>query len=84
MIGSVITSSGVPTWGGVFVNKREAFTDKFKIVDKQHDELFDTYEVVVLFYTSPKEYTFEVSEEVYNGSKEVIGEEIKRQLSKND
>jgi len=77
----VITSSSVPTpWNGAFVRKGK-FVDKFKIVRKEHDEVADIYEVVVEFYASPgQEYVFEVSPEVYASDKEVIGEEILKQL----
>lgn len=80
----MITSSGVPTpWNGAFVRKGK-FEDKFKVVRKQHDELLDTYEVTVVFYAKPnQEYVFEVSEEAYNAVKEILADEILRQL-KND
>lgn len=80
----MITSSGVPTsWNGAFISKGR-FEDKFKVVRKEHDELFDTYEVTVVFYADPnKEYVFEVSEETYNAVKTILADEILRQL-KND
>ena len=77
----MITSHNVPTpWNGAFISKAK-FEDKFKVVKKNHDELFDTYEVTVVFYASPnKEYVFEISEEAYNGVKAILANEILEQL----
>lgn len=74
----MITSS---FWKGTIAGK---FEDKFKIVDKEHDELFDNYTITVLFYAAPdKTYDFDVSVEVFAGGKPEIAKEILKQLSKN-
>lgn len=77
----MIKSSNVPTsWNGAFISKGK-FEDKFKVVRKEHDELLDTYEVTVVFYAKPnQEYIFEVSEEAYSAVKEILADEILRQL----
>lgn len=82
MVGSVVTSSSVSTsWNGTFFQKG-AFQDKFKVIDKNYDTVLDTYEVVIMFSASPdKLYTFDVPEKVYYGGKQVLADEILRQLT---
>lgn len=68
-------------WNGSFAKSSENFASHFDVVGIRENSVVGVVEVTVVFENMPdKEYVFEIDEDDYRPDKQVIAEEILKQL----